>query len=206
MYSQLITDLTNAGIQVRQLHGNGHVAVMPAAGRIIALAFSEGGPNLLWSNPALGDTALVKATPEKLAGGFGGDRLWFAPELRYHWLGKPDWRGLQNYQVPADSDPGRYAFFDAGPDVVALAANGRLPVRGSDQFLDFFSRTKHPSDRPAAVVQPPADAQRGLLGLRDRTDIDHRQGHPVRRNRPLAYTAAAGRLGPGRAVASRSSD
>ena len=149
MYSQVITDLTRAGIPVRELHGNGHVAVIPAAGRILALAFSKAGPNLLWSNPALGDTALVKATPEKLVGGFGGERLWFAPELRYHWLGEPDWRGLKNYQVPPDTDPGRYAFFDVGPDVVALTGMGRLPVRGSEQYLDFAV------ERRIRLTEPP---------------------------------------------------
>ena len=157
MYSQVITDLTRAGIQVRELHGNGHVAVIPAAGRILALAFSEAGPNLLWSNSALGDTALVKVTPEQLVGGFGGDRLWFGPELRYHWMGKPDWHGLQNYQVPKDTDPGRYAFFDVGPDVVALAAKGRLPVRGSDQFLDFSV------ERRIRLTDPPLSFNHSLM-------------------------------------------
>jgi hypothetical protein len=136
-YSQIVDDLTRASIPVRELHGRGNVVVTLAAGRIVALAFSQDGPNLLWSNPELGNTSLLRATPEKLVGGFGGDRLWFSPELRYHWHGTPDWRGLCNYIVPADTDPGRYAFIDEGPDVIALSAKGRLPFTASDQRLDF---------------------------------------------------------------------
>src|SRR5580692_2974311 len=67
-YSQVVADLTNAGIPVKQLHGRGHVAVTLAAGRIVALAFTQDGPNLFRTNPELGKTA-----PEKLEGDFGGD-------------------------------------------------------------------------------------------------------------------------------------
>jgi hypothetical protein len=125
-----------------------------AAARIAALAFSEDGPDLLWSNPDLGNVELVKRSPHKLAGGLGGDRLWFSPELLYHWHGKPDWRGLSNYNVPADTDPGNYAFSDEGRDVIALTAKGRLPLPLSDQFLDFtVERTVSWADPPI----PPSD-------------------------------------------------
>jgi hypothetical protein len=155
MYAQVVTDLTNAGIAVRQLDGPGHVAVALTAGRIAAFAFSHDGPDLLWSNPELGNTALVKATPEKLVGGLGGDRLWFSPELRYHWHGTPDWRGLGNYKVPADTDPGRYAFVDEGPAVIALAAKGRLPFTAGDQYLDFaVERRIRLTDPPIPLSDP----------------------------------------------------
>ena len=110
------------------------VAVTLAAGRIVALAFSRDAPNLLWTHPDLGDAGLLTANPTRLVGGIGGDRLWFSPELRYHWVGKPDWHGLGNYKVPADTDPGHYRFVDSEPGVVALEAKGRLPVQGSDHW------------------------------------------------------------------------
>lgn len=119
-YSQVVSDLEKASLPVKELHGPGAVGVTLAAGRIVALAFSKDGPNLLWTHPDLG--------------GIGGDRLWFSPELRYHWIGKPDWHGLGNYKVPADTDPGHYRFVDSEPDVVALEATGRLPVQGSDHW------------------------------------------------------------------------
>jgi hypothetical protein len=155
MYSRIVSDLQNAAVPLEELHGPGVVAVTLAAGRIVALAFSKDEPSLLWSHPDLGDAALVKANA--LVGGIGGDRLWFAPELRYHWLGEPDWRGLGNYEVPADTDPGRYRFVDLASDVVALAADGRLPVRGSDQSLAFHV------ERRIRMAQPPLSRDAPLM-------------------------------------------
>jgi hypothetical protein len=158
MYSRIISDLEKASVPVKELHGPGAVAVTLAAGRIVALAFSKDGPNLLWTHPDLGDAALVRANG--LVGGIGGDRLWFSPELRYHWIGKPDWRGLGNYQVPADTDPGRYRFVDSEPGVVALAAEGRLPVQGSDESLAFSVQRKiHMAPAPLSHDHP---AMRGV--------------------------------------------
>jgi len=161
MYSRIVSSLQKALVPVKELHGPGVpagdvaaaaapvVAVTLAAGRIVALAFAQDGPNLLWTHPDLDDSGLVTANPAQLTGGIGGDRLWFAPELRYHWVGKPDWRGLGNYEVPADTDPGNYEFVDSEPGVVALAAQGRLPVRGSDEYLAFRV------ERRIRMAQPP---------------------------------------------------
>jgi Family of unknown function (DUF6786) len=153
MYSRIISDLVKASVPIKELHGPGVVAVTLAAGRIAALAFSKGEPNLLWSPPGLGDTGLVKAN--RLPGGIGGERLWFSPEPRYHWVGAPDWHGLGNYQVPHDTDPGRYRFVDSEPGVVVLAAEGQLPVQGSDQSLAFsVERTIHMAPPPLSLDAP----------------------------------------------------
>ena len=108
-----------------------------AAGRVVAMAFSKDGPNLFWSNPRLGDVNLVRDTPEKLVGGFGGDRLWFAPELDYHWNGAPDWEGFLNYKVPAATDPGDWRFIAAGGDAIGLGAQGVLTANGTDRRIGF---------------------------------------------------------------------
>ena len=100
MYSRIISDLDKASVVVKELHGPGVVAVTLAGGRIVALAFSKDEPNLLWTHPDLGDAALVRANG--LVGGIGGDRLWFSPELRYHWIGMPDWRGHPKPLTGAD--------------------------------------------------------------------------------------------------------
>jgi hypothetical protein len=155
MYSQIVGDLEKASVPVKELHGPGVVAVTLAAGRIVALAFSKDGPNLFWTHPDLGATGLVKANPTQLMGGIGGDRLWFGPELRYHWVGKPDWQGLGNYKVPADTDPGHYRFVDSEPGVVALEAQGRLPVQGSDQYLDFSVQRKIRMAQPPLSLDDP---------------------------------------------------
>lgn len=135
MYARIVSDLRRAAVPLQELRGPGAVAVTLAAGRVVALAFSQDEPNLLWSHPDLGDAARVK--DNQLVGGIGGDRLWFAPEVQYHWLGEPDWRGLGNYQVPADTDPGRYRFVDSGPGVVGLTAEGTLAVRADGRSVDF---------------------------------------------------------------------
>jgi hypothetical protein len=166
VYSQIIDALEKASIPVRQLHGQGCAAVTLAAGRIVALAFSQHGPNLLWSNPELANAAGVKGAPEKLAGGIGGDRLWFSPELRYHWSGAPDWRDLSNYEVPPATDPGQYVFVDSSPGVVALAAKGRLPVRGSDQYLDFTV------ERSIRMTVPPLPSDHPLMRSVDFVGIE----------------------------------
>jgi hypothetical protein len=162
MYSQVLSDLQRASIPVRELHGPGVpagdvtaaavpvAAVTLAAGRLVALAFSKDSPNLLWTNPDLG-----RLPGDAGPGGMGGDRLWFSPELRYHWLGEPDWHGLTNYRVPEDTDPGRYGFVDSEPDVVALVATGRLPVRGSDQSLAFCVERKIRMTPPPLALDDP---------------------------------------------------
>jgi hypothetical protein len=155
MYSRIVSDLQNASVPLKELHGPGAVAVTLAAGRIVALAFSKDEPNLLWAHPDLGDAAAVKAN--RLVGGIGGDRLWFSPELRYHWIGTPDWRGLGNYKVPADTDPGRYRFVDSESGVVALAAEGRLAVRGGDECLTFSV------ERRIRMAQPPLSLDGPLM-------------------------------------------
>jgi hypothetical protein len=152
MYSRTVSDLQKASVSVRELPGPGAVAVTLAAGRIAALAFSKDAPNLLWTHPDLGR---VTGNPGQLTGGIGGDRLWFSPELRYHWLGEPDWQQLTNYTVPADTEPGHYAFVDSAPGVVALAAQGRLPVRGSDQSLAFrVERKIRMAPPPLSLAEP----------------------------------------------------
>jgi hypothetical protein len=155
MYSRIVSDLEAASIPVEELHGPGVAAVTLVAGRIVGLAFSVHEPNLLWTHPDLGDTGLVKAN--RLVGGIGGDRLWFSPEARYHWIGKPDWQGLGNYKVPADTDPGHYRFVDSEPGTVALAAEGRLAVQGGDQCLAFGV------ERRIRMAQPPLSLDDPLM-------------------------------------------
>jgi hypothetical protein len=136
-YADVQSALSCAGIPLRQLQGPGHVLVTPAAGRIVAMAFTPDGPNLFWSHPQLADSELVKNHPETLVGNLGGDRLWFGPELDYFWNGVPDWANLSNYRVPSDADPGRYQFLDTESDAISLRAQVRLTVRASGERVGF---------------------------------------------------------------------
>lgn len=136
-FSDVTGALSRAAVPTRELCGPGHVAVTLGGGRIVALAFTKDGLNLLWSNPQLTDTDLVRNQPEKLVGGLGGDRLWFAPELDYHWKGVPDWVTVANYEVPISVDPGAYRFNDVSSGSIALHNSGQLLNRSNNKPIGF---------------------------------------------------------------------
>jgi len=155
-YADVIRNLRTAGVRVHELGAARRIAVMLAAGRVIAMAFSAEAPNLLWSHPQLDDVDLVK-NPEHLTGGFGGDRLWFSPELAYHWDGEPDWQTFANYKVPPATDPGKYEVVERGSQSITLHAEGELPVHGSDASVGFRV------ERTIRVVEPPLPSGHRLL-------------------------------------------
>lgn len=148
-YSEVIGNLLKASVPIRQLGDRGKIAVTPAAGRVAAIAFSSEDENLLWSHPQLGETELVQHHPEKLVGGIGGDRLWFAPELAYHWDGKPDWATFGNYKTPTAMDPGKYRFAKQDLQSITLVAEGELPVHGASHLVGFEV------ERTIRLVEPP---------------------------------------------------
>jgi hypothetical protein len=183
-YTDIVDALSRGSVPVRQLRGPGCVAATTAAARIVAMAFAAEGPNLLWSNPLLIDRDLVKNHPERLVGGFGGDRLWFAPEVDYHWNGAPQWDTLINYQVAPDADPGAYKFFESDGQTIGLRATGKLTNRSTGQQLGFEIQrtirltlpplpTNHPSMqgveyvgiKTSNVLKVDAAASVGRIGL-----------------------------------------
>jgi hypothetical protein len=135
IYSKVVSDLLAASVPVRELKAStGCVAVTLAAGRVIAMAFDSDQPNLLWSHPHICDRELIDRNP----GGFGGDRLWFGPELAYNWHGEPDWEDFSNYAPPPAMDPGTYAFLDdKNCSSVALQAQGELPYYDGAGSMGF---------------------------------------------------------------------
>lgn len=146
--------LHQAGVSTWKL-GDGRVVVTSAAGRVVAMAFAADGESLLWSHPQLIDTATVRSNPEKLTGGFGGDRLWFAPELDYHWDGEPDWQGFANYKPPAATDPGAYQVVKHDAQSIALRSRGELPVHGAKRRVGFeVERTIRMTPSPLASNDP----------------------------------------------------
>lgn len=148
-YADVVRQLKAADVPLRQRGTSGKVAVTLAGGRVVAMAFSEKGENLFWTNPNLSNRDLVKNHPEKLVGGIGGDRLWFAPELAYHWDGSPNWKTFANYKVPKSADPGKYRFIDVDSDAIALAADVKLKNLKDDSSLAFHVT------RMVRLVDPP---------------------------------------------------
>jgi hypothetical protein len=154
-YAEVIALLRKASMPVQQLGSDGRVAVTLAAGRVVAMRFSNDGQNLLWSNPILDDTQLVKMHPDKLVGGYGGDRLWFSPELIYNWDGKPDWRTFANYKTPAAMDPGAYEIVKQDSESITLHAKGELAVHGADRHVGFdVQRTIRMAESPLPKSDP----------------------------------------------------
>jgi hypothetical protein len=165
-YAETVGSLLNASVPVRQLGAGGRVAVTLAAGRVVAMACSRDGPNLLWSNPQLPDIQLVKNHPDKLPGGFGGDRLWFSPELDYYWDGEPDWKTFANYKPPVAADPGTYEFVERDPGSIALHAEGALTVHGADRRVGFEV------DRAIRLIEPPIPSSDPLMSGIDYVGIE----------------------------------
>jgi hypothetical protein len=159
-YARVVGDLEAAGVPLRQLRDGGCAAVTPAAGRIVALAFTADGENLLWTNPQISDAVLLRATPEKLVGGLGGDRLWFAPELDYHWRGVPNWQTFENYKTPAASDPGAYAFVPGSEHEIVLHSDGEVQAHGSDRPVGYRVT------RSIRLAKVPADVAPFMKGVR----------------------------------------
>lgn len=154
-YSSVVADLRKASVPIREIGTKGKIAVTLAAGRVVAMSFSTNDINLLWSHPQLGDTELVKEKPETLSGGFGGDRLWFAPELAYNWDGKPNWDTFANYKTPSAMDPGAYEFDKHDARSVSLHATGQLPVHGTNHKVGFdVSRDIRVVDAPLSPDHP----------------------------------------------------
>jgi hypothetical protein len=156
-YSTVVQHLAKAFVPFRQLTGDGCVAVTLAGGRVVAMGFSPDSPNLMWSNPKLHDTQLVARSPENLVGGFGGERLWFGPEVDYHWDGVPDWKTFANSRIPLASDPGAYQFVKGNSRSITLCTSGELRAHSADRRVAFeVSRT-------IRLVEPPLPKSHALM-------------------------------------------
>jgi hypothetical protein len=155
-YEQLTAELKAANIPLGELVGDGCVAVTPAAGRIIGLAFGRDEPNLLWTHPMLTDADLVVNRSEKLNGGIGGDRLWFAPELSYNWSGEPNWQTFSNYASPAEMDPGSYSL-SVTDSAIKLRSSMRLQPTDGSSAVDFTV------ERTIELCAPPFPRKSRLL-------------------------------------------
>ena len=157
-YSTVVQYLADAHVPLRQLTGGGCVAVTLAGGRIVAMGFSPDSPNLMWSNPRLHDTQLVAGSPENLVGGFGGERLWFGPEIDFHWDGVPDWNKFANNKIPVASDPGDYQFVQGDAQTITLYAKGELRAHRGDRRVAFevhrtIKLVEHPLPKSHALMR-----------------------------------------------------
>ncbi|MGY4230166.1 hypothetical protein ACVMIH_007527 [Bradyrhizobium sp. USDA 4503] len=157
-FAATVSALEAAHIPVKTAADVGALALTTNGARLIALSLDEASENLLYTHPRLEESDLVCEHPEELPAGIGGDRLWFSPEVRYHWRGAPDWVNFSNNCVPAESDPGTYAFIDAGSSALGVAAKVALPTTDDSPPLPievsrFVSFADPPLSRDHALMR-----------------------------------------------------
>jgi hypothetical protein len=156
-YRDAIERLSREGVAIRELPGPGRVAVAAETGHIAALALAEDEPNLVWLHPEVGEVPGRRGAG--LPGGFGGDRLWFAPECAYFWKGEPDWVDFSNNATLPEMDPGNYHLVDVDGGV-GISGDVRLaPFDGGPEIAFAVERDIRP-------VTPPYSASGiGAIGV-----------------------------------------
>src|SRR4051812_48737011 len=100
----------------------GRAVVVPAGGRVLALAPAGSDENVLWLNPALARCQNAADFAGLGGSGAGGLRHWQAPESAYMWEGSPDPATFSNYKVQPAMDPGDYSVEQTSAGRCVLAA------------------------------------------------------------------------------------
>ena len=138
----------------RRLPGQGCLAAVSEGGRVLALAFGPGEESLLFAHPGLPSLGRG-ASPLELQGGPGGDRLRFAPEYAFSWIGEErDLVGFSNYLVQKQEEPGEYRL-TAGDGAIRLAAEPVLVDRRTGTEVRFaVERVVGLCPRPPADLPP----------------------------------------------------
>jgi len=101
----------------------GRITLLPERGRILQV--TVGGQAAFWNNPQwTGDWNV------------GGDRLWVAPEVDWFWNSakRPD---VQQYQIPATVDPGRWQVENLEPSSCRWRQRSRVECRHRKSAVDI---------------------------------------------------------------------
>jgi hypothetical protein len=118
------------------LPARGCLAAVCEGGRVLALAFGPGEGSLLFAHPELPNLGRG-VSPLVLKGGPGGDRLRFAPEYAFSWIGEErDLVGFSNYRVQGQEEPGEYRL-TASDGAIRLAAEPVLVDRSNGTEVRF---------------------------------------------------------------------
>jgi len=142
------------GPQAGGLPAQGCLAAVSEGGRVLALSFGPGEGSLLFAHPELPSLGRG-VSPLVLKGGPGGDRLRFAPEYAFSWIGEErDLESFSNYLVQTQEEPGEYRL-EAGDGVIRLAAEPVLVDRRSGKEVRFaVERAVGLCPRPPAGLPP----------------------------------------------------
>ena len=93
--------------------------------------------NLLWTNPALsGNAATARRAVRAGEWNLGGDRCWMAPEIEL-FFEHPSKPNGDEYEVPADIDPGNYEVDREFEKGIALISSGTVKNRRTGIEVPF---------------------------------------------------------------------
>ena len=129
------------GEDTHVLHaGDGRLLISDVGARVLACEMPGHPGNLFWTPSPLPDGEIV-----------GGDRLWIAPEVAYHWpsLEKAREDPVKWASTPPQVDPGSYQRIDADRASIDLANRVELTDARSDRTIRLFV------DREIHICDPP---------------------------------------------------
>lgn len=145
---------TESGREIATVESeNGCYGVIPDGARILALAFTPSDETLFFVHPAIERIRTSGVKPTDLPGGPGGDRLRFAPEYAYAWVGEErDLRDFSNYRVQTNEEPGVYTLTRRGPDVVLFAETSLIDGRSNEEIPFTVERVVRPTASPVDTL------------------------------------------------------
>lgn len=135
--NEVIDRLEKTGLVFRtlELDGGSSLIVTERGGRLLGPFFPEDGEGFFWLSDAFESPDRLSALVAEGEWNIGGERVWIAPEIRFHVKDRSDFWGT--LAVPAAVDPGQY---------VLLEADETLVLR-QDIMLEAYN----PSERPKAL-------------------------------------------------------
>jgi len=151
MTLEMLTDILSAAGGEHHVirRGGGAYVVIPQGARILGVYPSSDGSNLFWGGEPCGTSESFKAAVAGELWNFGGDRLWFSPEM--HLFVRTSQATMPEY-VPAAMDPGRYSLEVCG-DRVVMRQSGSLADGRTGQLVRFeVERSVRPIEPPLQDV------------------------------------------------------
>jgi len=143
-YDTLKQNLKDAQIETNEITvGAGRILVTTRGARLLAMLIPGCQTNAFWNNPALTNpnttSEQVQAIANSAGGGFGGDRLWIAPEVGYIFtdLAQARISPTDHEALPPEMDPGNWTVITHGPGSISMSAPMKLLDHRSGKTIDL---------------------------------------------------------------------
>ena len=176
-FDQLAASLTEAGCETHQFAtGDGRLMVTTQGARVLACEMPGIMGNAFWHNPALADPDRARGAVDGGGGGFGGDRLWIAPEVGFVFtdLAKARVDPLGNQKLPPEMDPAKWEALDRGPESVRMATAMSLSDHRTGRRVELEAeRIVEPISPPGSLTPGVAHVGFALSNELRLIDADH---------------------------------